>query len=448
MNIYQVLEAVRATSSKNEKLAILKANKDVPKLKNYLVRVYNPQYNYYIKKLPKPSNNNVYRGFDVVDILELAGVLEQRVFTGNEAIERVALALGAASFEQQKLLEWLLLRDVRAGISEDTVNKVWPGAIFIPPYMRCSSFSEKDLNKWGVEDGVYIQLKADGVFVNIIKEVGKAPVFMTRNGNTFPEGVFGNLGVSLENGFVYTGELLVEKELEGEWTPVLLDRQTGNGLINSCLKGGTLPEHHYAIVDLWDCIPFDDWKEGSSVMVYEDRLALLKENIAEEYSNASVVESHVVTTVEEVKQQVRQWMAEGYEGGVVKHKKMLWKDGTSKHQMKMKAKVVVELKAVALTEGSGKNADTFGSITCVSSDEKVVVDISGFTDAMRKEVKDNWENIYRNLIVSVKANSIVSRRGEDRYSLFLPRFEEWRFDKHEADTLEYIQDAFANGGFE
>ena len=72
MNIYQVLEAVRATTSKNEKLAILKANKDVPFLKDYLVSTYNPQYNYYIKKLPKPCTRNIYRGFDVVDILELA----------------------------------------------------------------------------------------------------------------------------------------------------------------------------------------------------------------------------------------------------------------------------------------------------------------------------------------------------------------------------------------
>ena len=50
--IWTVLDMVRNTSSKNDKVAILQANKDVPYLKQYLALVYTPQLNYYIKKFP------------------------------------------------------------------------------------------------------------------------------------------------------------------------------------------------------------------------------------------------------------------------------------------------------------------------------------------------------------------------------------------------------------
>ena len=56
MNIYKVLEQIRATASKKEKEAILKDN-DSPELREYLYSVYNPQYNYYMKKIPLPVVN-------------------------------------------------------------------------------------------------------------------------------------------------------------------------------------------------------------------------------------------------------------------------------------------------------------------------------------------------------------------------------------------------------
>ena len=62
---------------------------------------------------------------------------------------------------------------------------------------------------------------------------------------------------------------------------------------------------------------------------------------------------------------------------------------------------------------------------------------SGFSDDLRKHL---WkpENNPVGSIVTVIANDVVTKRGSDVKSLFLPIFSDIRFDKTEADSLECV----------
>jgi hypothetical protein len=84
----------------------------------------------------------------------------------------------------------------------------------------------------------------------------------------------------------------------------------------------------------------------------------------------------------------------------------------------------------------------FGSITCQSSDSKLVVNVSGFTDDLRKDIFNRKDELY-GTIVTVRSNNIMPPTSSNvYYSLFLPRFVEFRKDKTEADSLERVQDQF------
>jgi DNA ligase-1 len=92
--------------------------------------------------------------------------------------------------------------------------------------------------------------------------------------------------------------------------------------------------------------------------------------------------------------------------------------------------------------GKNKNKDLFGSLICESSDGLLEVAVSGFTDGHRKEIFESIDS-YIGTIMSVDSNMIMepSRDGK-KWSLFLPRFAEFRKDKSEADSLDKIKEQF------
>lgn len=98
-------------------------------------------------------------------------------------------------------------------------------------------------------------------------------------------------------------------------------------------------------------------------------------------------------------------------------------------------------------DGEGKNADMFGSLQCRTCDHLLEVNVSGFSDALRREI---WENIDEwtgngqgGAIITVISNEILlPSQSNPLHSLFLPRFEERRHDKDKADSLQRVFEQF------
>ena len=148
----------------------------------------------------------------------------------------------------------------------------------------------------------------------------------------------------------------------------------------------------------------------------------------------AVGETRIIHNLDEAYQHYRELLEQGQEGSIIKNPNMLWRDGTSKEQLKLKLEFEVDLKITGFTQGNGKNANTFGSISMESSDGLLKVDVSGMSDDLRMYAHLHRDELL-DTIATVKANDITKSSPA---SLYLPRLSEFRLDKTEADSFDQI----------
>lgn len=456
MSLYKTIKELQAASGSNAKTAILQANKDNELLKAYLKATYDPALSYYQTKIDKSKGWNLdwmdyieVNGEWICDfnyILENVRALANREVTGDKAKEYLSGLYSCISPESKELLELLIKRSVGAGVGDTMILNVFPELYFIPPYQRCSLMDDKIKAKFDKQEQFYVQLKLDGSFCYLVKEAGKAPEAITRAGSKYPKEFAEKLATGLPDGFVVVGELLVYGEIATLGVP--LDRKTGNGILNSILKGGEIGNNLGFELTAWDCLTVDDFKAGKSDSKYWERLNAL-ESVVSEAGYVNVVKTNCVSSLDQAYDIYSKFTAQGLEGVVIKTKDFKWSSGTSKDCIKLKIEFECDLEVVAITEGTGKASNMMGSITLKSSDGIIVTDCgSGFSDKDRQEWW--WGRVNRiGSIVTVKANDIISKRDSDVKSLFLPIFQEHRLDKTEADSytrcVEQLE-AAKNGG--
>lgn len=382
------------------------------------------------------------------DTFRLLDDLAARKLTGGNAQASVDGELRRLEPGSSELLWRVINKDLRAGFSDTAVNKVRKGTFKEFPYQRCSLPKHVELATWPWGDGVISQIKADGMFANGDADLGNSTL-SSRQGQVFPQKGYEDLLAELallkgDKGTQTHGELLVVNE-KGE----ILAREIGNGILNKVNQGGEFPEGHYPIYQVWDRIPLSSVKPKAKYMVpYADRLRALKAEVrAFDLKLISIVETRIVHSLKEAYMHYAEQLKLGKEGTVLKLASAIWKDGTSKEQIKLKLEAPCELEVVGFEPGKegAKTSKTFGSLQLRSACGLLEVNCSGFTDALRQEIWDN-RNDWLGAIVTVISNGIMysDNLEKRKHSLFLPRFEERRYDKSEADTFERIMEQFNN----
>lgn len=422
--IFDLIEMIAANTKKTEKERLLKEN-DCPELRRVLVAAYNPRINYYIKKVPTAS---VSEGRDFSDLTWLMlDSLGRHEVTGNEALQNLEITLEFLNPKSQQLLTRIIKRDLRAGFSESTINKCFPKLIDSYPYMRCSLLSKVDTSGWDWTKGVFSQTKMDGMFCNLTVVDG-CVMMRSRQGSEFPIEEFVDLAeYNFTSDYQYHGELLIMSE--GRPLP----REIGNGILNSVLKGGTIPSGHYPQFVAWDMVAIDIIEGKKCDRPYWKRLRDLQQH--DQNENFTIAPTRILHSLDEAYQHYQEMLAEGQEGTIVKEPAMLWRDGTSKQCLKLKLEFEVDLRIKGFTQGQGKNSATFGSISMASSDDLVQVDVSGMSDDLRMYCHLHREELL-DTIGTVKANDITKSNPA---SLYLPRLADLRtFEKTEADSFEQI----------
>lgn len=424
--IFNIIEELKLNNSSNYKQEVLTKYKDNKKLKKFLLYIYNPRFNYYMTELPKIK---VFRHYtnDCIwdDFYLILDDLRNREITGNKAKEQFTSILGTCADYFQILYSYVIARDIKAGVSTKTINKVFPNLIPEIPYARCSKLSDfKDDNFFKDNKRALLQKKLDGVFSYIIKKNNQVS-FLTRNGTEYFADSYIELLMSVPNNTVLVGEALIKHNGKE------LDRKTGNGLINKFIKAeSTFETLERSIIsansekvqakfqdkkieleksfrdieeslsfELWDILTLEEFEQGLSTNIYSDRLVRLESLVSKLCSNKlRVVDTYEVSSLEEANEIANRYISEGF-------------------------------------EGEGKYKGKIGSLFCSSSCGNLIVNVgSGFTDAERELP----EEVYLNKIVTVKYNEKISKKDSKVESLFLPIFIEVRIDKDEADSLEDI----------
>jgi len=437
--IYTVIEQLASDNSRLAKEAILKKNVNNELLKQVFNLALNPFVQFYIRKIP--SYDTSADSKPLKEALTNLSVLSDRVMTGHAAINHLQFILGSLSKEDAKIIERIIAKDMRCGVSEATVNKIWPGTVPSYPVMLASGYDQKLVDK--IQFPAYVQLKLDGMRFNAIVK-GEVVEYRSRNGKelTIPNKTFDMPFITMAKFYgedmVFDGELLV---VDAAGKPV--NRQTGNGILSKSIKGTMgVQEAVNVRATLWDAITFEKFSQGIDKEPYSARMAKLSNAISYMRGQKGQIGHYIdlvwnkqVNDIATAQKIFEKFLSEGQEGTILKSKDGIWEDKRSKTQIKFKGELECELKVVDWEEGTGKNVGRLGALVCESSDGVIRVNVgSGYSD----EQRDEYTKKVIGKIITVKYNArIKDRSGVE--SLFLPVFIELREDKDTAESSKSIK---------
>ena len=430
--INDIFEKLASDSGRNFKIDVLKQHKDNELLKQVIFLALDPFTQFYIRKIPAYKSNP--NGTTLENALNRLYPIRARMVTGNAAIDTLAGILTDLSPEDAKVVERIIQKDLKCGASEGTVNAVWPNFIHEYPCMLASAYDQKLIDK--VKFPALAQLKLDGMRFNAIVR-DDAVEFRSRNGKDIqiadPTFALPFIEMAAGQNVVFDGELLAKGQ-DGE----ILDRKTGNGIINKAVKGTqSKAEGEMVCAILWDMIPFSAFEAGVDKTKYEQRFRMLASAVHHCSSDrVDLVQTKTVNNIDEAREIFEEYLASGQEGIILKTNDMIWENKRSKHQIKFKGELECDLKVVDWIEGTGKNVGRLGALVLESSDGLVKVGLgTGFSDDDRNRITRN--SIGR--IVAVKYNARITDKKSNVDSLFLPVFIEFRDDKDVADASKDIK---------
>jgi ATP-dependent DNA ligase len=427
--ILNILDEIAGNASRLHKEAVLTRERDNVDLREAFRLAYDPYTQFYIRKIPQYKSQDKDSLKSAMSRLSL---LSSRTVTGNAGIEHLTIVLGSVDASDAIVIERIIGKDLRCGVSEATINKIWAGLIPEYPVMLASVYDDKLIEK--MHWPAMVQLKMDGMRFNAIVKNGKCE-FKTRNGRTID--LLGELEeefIRLAQGqdVVFDGELTCHTT-DGN----IMDRKTGNGILNKAVKG-TIGQAEAQLVHatLWDVINLEDFQAGTSKRVYDWRFNWLTNQI---YSTRiHVVEYSMVNDLDEARAKFTEYFNNGYEGIILKDTTASWENKRSKSLIKFKGELECDLKVIGWEEGTGKNVGKLGALVCESADGVIRVNVgSGFNDEDRNSIKAA-DVIGK--IVAVKYNARIKNKSEGATeSLFLPIFLEIREDKTQADSAGSIK---------
>ena len=431
MNYNEFFDNLALTNSRNDKISLLSSKKDDLLMKKICELSLSPMIQFYQRKIPDYVKMYWSGSLDLKSAVEGLSILSSRTLTGNAAIAQLQMILSNLSSADALVIERIIQKDLKCGVSTSTVNKVWKDLIPEYPCMLCSAYDEKLVSK--IKYPAFAQIKMDGMRVNAIVKDGTVE-FRSRNGKEIS--LLGNLEqdfIKLAGGanLVFDGELLVRKDGK------ILDRQTGNGILNKSKKG-TISDSEASLVEMtvWDVIPYDKFLTGKCDVPYKDRFDdLFTMTEFNPSPKINVVMTNIVPNLEVARSFFNLMLEEGQEGIILKDADSIWENKRSKGQVKFKAELDVDLVVTGWVEGTGKYEGLLGALQCESADGVIKVNVgSGFIDEDRKTIDQSIIG----KIISVKYNArIKNTSGEE--SLFLPVYLETRLDKTEADLSEAIK---------
>lgn len=434
MKLIEIIRSLQQAKGTKLKQELLNTHLDNEVLKAYLKAVYDPAISYYVTKAPKitPGDREFHVGV-------LAGMkcLADRVYTGRKANEYLLGLFSGLDADGQELLGYIIKRAIGGSVGETMVLNTFPGLFFVPPYMRCAGMDAKVKAEYATMPFFYVQTKMDGQFAYVRKAADGSVSVFTRAGSYYPLPLAEKLSKGLPAGSVAMGELLVYEHGK------VLDRKTGNGILNSVLQGqldAHIHDIHIQMV-VWDLVTEEEFLAERSETVYQQRLSNLEAILNNEKTNMTLVHENTVDNLQDAFVLNREAILRGEEGTVWKNPCGIWRNSSSgtRDAIKCKLEFEAEYVVVGKTEGTGKAKGMLGSFSIATRCGALTSDLgSGFNDAQRKEF---WEADTNGWIVGVKANDVISKEGRDTLSLFLPIFVERRLDKTEADDYAAVMKA-------
>ena len=420
-----IIQKLEADNSRLGKEAILKQahEEGLPEFFEGLTMALDPLVTFGVKQVPERSDVLSGQGLSWEVFKELAEKLQQRELTGHAARDAIQLSMNVATEEQWN--GWyrrILIKDLRCGVSEKTVNKVVPGTV---PIFTCALAHDSAKHEKKMVGKKQIEIKLDGVRVITIIQGDKVEMF-SRNGKQFHN--FGHIIAEIEQ---------VIKDYPVPY-PLVLDGEVMSANFQDLMKQVHRKDNveaNDAVLHLFDTIPLGCFQKGEWDKPQSFRSEITKAWVEEhktvlEHVQALDWETVDLDTPEGNKRFVELNKAAvdgGYEGVMIKDVDAPYECKRTHAWLKAKPFIEVTLEVKEIEEGTGRNEGRLGAFVCEGVDDERHIKVnvgSGFSDTDR----DNFwasRDLLPGQLVEVRADAITQNQ-DGTYSLRFPRFKTFR----------------------
>jgi DNA ligase-1 len=407
----------------------------------FLKACYNPYVTFGVKQIPDTVGiidaENPWSEFN-----ELMLQLSQRRLTGHAARDAInEMSERFNSVEWNTFLAPVLRRDMRAGISDKTINKICKGTDYEIPIFGCQLATNSE-GRPEMKGNKRLEPKLDGVralFTVIPSDFGVTVVCYSRNGKVF------------EN-FSH-----IEEQISNSWTKMVracngVDQ--GRSLIDGFVLDGEVIGNTFqelmrqarrkdnvqaddSVLNIFDIIPLQDFRRGYWNAQLRKRIALLDSMrpVIDTMDNVELL-PHIMVDLDTAagKDQLERYAKDnvnaGFEGIMIKELEAPYQCKRSTDWMKWKPTITVDLEVIGVEEGTGRNLGRVGALVCAGVDDGKEIHVnvgSGFSDTDRDSL---W--VDRNLVIGRTCEvlcDVITQNQDGTYSLRFPRFVRFRDDK-------------------
>jgi len=383
-----------------------------------------PLITFGLKQIPEKTDANG-NGLDWDSFtLAITGFVNRQV-TGNTARYMIEnMMKSATKAEWNYWYRRILIKDLRCGVSEKTINKVvekrWPN--YAVPIFSCQLAHDSANHESKVVGQKFVEVKLDGVrVITIVYPDGRVDQ-LSRNGKELSNfdhirQQFAQVCDQLTEPWVFDGEVMSSSFQD-------LMRQVHR---KENVNAGD------AVLHLFDMLPLSAFEKGywSACQDYRSRqLRIWHDNHKDRLPNIRVLNQELVD-LDTQEGQIRfseinrSAIEGGFEGIMIKDIDAPYQCKRTAHWLKLKPYIEVSLTVVETEEGTGKNMGRMGALICEGVDDgrRIRVNVgSGFTDQQRE---DFWNCRADGHVIEVRADAITQNQ-DGTFSLRFPRFKSFR----------------------
>ena len=404
MTIEKLINELEKNPSTLKKAELISEFPNKKLLKEVLFYTLNPYFNFYQKKLPemKTGKLNFEKGWEWIK--PLLDDLDARLTTGNAAIQTTVSVFEQLNPEAQEIAKRVLFRDLRCSVSDKISNKVFPKLV---PEFKVQLANKYDPDKKYKNQKWAASRKMDGLRCVFID--GK---LFTRNGKE----VVGFEHIVKELKALGTFEL-IDGELYSHDIP--FQEIQGYVLRN---KNVVEEDKKKIFYNIFVIMP----KGKPDTITVVGLVDFFRETSKAKYLKF-VDYVWINNDFEKIKTLDKEWVAEGYEGVMLRSSTVPYAWKRSDDLLKFKSFKETDLVVVGVIEGTGKYKGKLGALMCEGKAEghKVKTEVgSGFNDEQRDAI---WKN--QKEIIGQKAEIKFQGTTDDGTSLRFPIFLKFKLDR-------------------
>ena len=426
---WEIIKDLEADNSRLAKEAIIinEAEIDNEPFFNGIKLALDPLITFGVKKVPEKKDDHG-DGLKLETFAKVAEALANRQLTGNLAITTVNDLMRKAT--QDEWNHWyrrILIKDLRCGVSEKTINTAVKKANKLQyevPVFTCQLAHDSANHEKKVTGQKLVEVKLDGVRVlTVVHPNGKVDQY-SRNGK------------ELVNFDAIKQQISKHAFTFGQ--PVVLDGEVMSSSFQDLMKQVHRKENvsaDDAVLHLFDILTLNEFLKGQGQHRQIDRSVSLDawyNEFKDHLPNISVVGRELIdldtdqgqTQFKELNQRA---IDGGYEGIMIKDPEAIYECKRTTSWLKLKPFIEVTLEVVDVEEGTGRNEGRLGAFICKGEDDGRTISVncgSGFSDSDRDLYWSERGKVVGRL-VEIRADAITQNQ-DGTYSLRFPRYLRFR----------------------